>query len=233
MEDKSKYISQLRKNTVSAHGQLKESQFVSFENAENIGKHIMFVGNSITRHGKAPQIGWNNDWGMAASAKEKDYAHILIKKIKEKYPDAVFCICQVAEWEKNYKTGADTFDLYRSARDFKADMIIMRFVENCPYDDFDEAAFTAAYRSLLEYLDPSGKAQIIMTTGFWRHPGDAAIKKIAEEKNFPCADLGVIGDDDSMKAIGLFKHGGVAIHPCDKGMAAIADSIYKLFPENY
>ena len=33
---------------------------------------ILFIGNSITRHGPRPSIGWTNDFGMAASSIDKD-----------------------------------------------------------------------------------------------------------------------------------------------------------------
>ena len=47
---------QIDKNTVSAKNQLKENEYISYINPNGKGKRILFVGNSITRHGKAPQI---------------------------------------------------------------------------------------------------------------------------------------------------------------------------------
>ena len=39
-------------------------------------------------------------------------------------------------------------------------------------------------------------------------------------------ELGDLGEQDEMKAIGLFAHKGVANHPGDAGMAAMAERIY-------
>lgn len=222
--DNADRFSEMKKNTVSSKGQLKESQYVSFVNPEGKGKRIMFIGNSITLHGVLESIGWFNAWGMAASAKEKDYVHLLIEKIRATQPDAAFCICQVASWERAYKTGTELHRLYENARDFGADILIMRMVENCPSAELDGVAFKRELNSLLEFL---GGEDVVMTTGFWHHPLDEFIVEYAEEKNYPLATLGDLGEMDCMKAIGLFEHTGVANHPGDKGMAAIADRIFE------
>ena len=218
---------QLEKNTVKAKGQLTDSKSVRFYGAEQDGVRVMFVGNSITLHGVATEIGWDHEWGMAASDAEKDYVHILMRKVKEQDCHAAFCICQVAAWECNYQNGKEKYPLYKQARAFDADIIVMRFVENCPGKDFDNAVFKKEMSDLLDYLNPSGKAAIILTTSFWPHPGDQTIIDFANEKQFPVVTLGDLGEQDEMMAKGLFSHEGVAMHPGDLGMETIAKRIFK------
>ena len=216
-------MNQIEKNTVKSDNQVKASTF-SF-NESGTGTKVLFVGNSITLHGILPDIGWHWQFGMAASAEENDYVHLIMKKFTETDSNAVFKIAQVAKWERGYKNGSDYLENYKDARDFNADIIIMRFIENCPHDNFDNEAFKREYIKLLEYFNPSGKAKVVITTSFWKHKGDSTIMEIGEELGYPVIYLGDLGEDDEMKAIGLFEHSGVANHPGDKGMATIAERI--------
>ena len=163
---------------------------------------------------------------MAASAKENDYVHIIEEKVKEKYTDAAFCICQVAEWERKFDEGEKTLPLYDSAKDFGADIVILRFIENCPQNPELVEKFYEEYGKLLEFLTEKNKnAKIIITNGFWKHIYDTQIEKFAISNNYPFIDLGDLGELDEMKAIGLFEHSGVANHPGDLGMKNIAERI--------
>lgn len=226
-------MEQIKKNTVESTNQLKDDRFVTIEKKEKQNLRVMFVGNSITLHGYRPEIGWCGRWGMAASSKENDYAHICMREIEKLDPDTSFCICQVCEWESDYKNGEEKFYLYESARKFNADIIIIRAVENCSYEDFDKEVFIREYDKLINYLNPQNKARIILTTSFWHHVADDAIKEYAESNNLPLCFLGDLGEDDKMKAIGKFQHNGVANHPGDEGMIAIADRIMNLIKEVY
>lgn len=220
-------MDQILKNTVKGINQLEDTKYVMFENITNSGIRIMFVGNSITLHGILPEIGWYEAHGMAASKKENDYVHICMKEIQKLFPDATFCICQVCEWEVNYKNGKEKYYLYEKARDFNADIIIMRAVENCPQVDFDKTVFLKEYGDLLEYLNPDSKAKFVITTGFWKHPADEAIKEFANLHRLPLCELGDLGEKDEMKALDKFEHSGVANHPGDTGMQNIAKRILK------
>ena len=216
---------QMKRNTVSAQGQLPRSNFIKFDFPNNNGTRVMFVGNSITLHGIRPEIGWYHEWGMAASAKDKDYIHLLETKIKQLDPNATFCVCQVAEWERRYKEGSSVLSQYEAARAFNADLIILRFIENLPKEGYESDTFLRELDALVNYLNVTGKAKLIITTGFWRHPGDSDIRTYANEKRITFVELGDLGENEQMKALGLFEHNGVANHPGDKGMMAIASRI--------
>ena len=224
-------MKQIEKNSVSARNQLKKKSYVTFIQEGGKGKRVMFVGNSITRHGVLPEIGWLCDWGMAASSREKDYVHLLVDKINKIESDASFCVCQVANWEREYKNGSEWLQEYERARNFEADVIVFRMVENCPIQDFDEEAFYREYQNLIDYLNPDKKAKIILTTGFWKHTGDDVIIRVAEERGYPSVYMGELGEDDKMKAIGLFEHTGIANHPGDLGMERIAEMIWEKIKE--
>lgn len=219
-------MSQIEKNTVSSKGQLKENEYISLHLRKNSNFKVLFVGNSITRHGPSEKIGWYKDCGMAASSLEKDYVHIFMDQIYKMHEDASFCICQVSEWERNYKNIGSDIEIYKKAREFNADIIIMRCIENCQCNIFDSDVFEKEYIRLIDYFNPRKKAKVVLTTSFWKHIGDEVIKNIGKIKGYPVVFLGDLGEDDSMKAIGEYEHGGVACHPNDNGMKMIAKRLY-------
>ncbi len=224
-------MDQIDKNTVKAKGQLKANNFVTFFRPEGEGKRVMFVGNSITRHGVLPSIGWHWDRGMAASDITKDYVHLLADAISKVEKDPAFCICQVAEWERDYKNITD-YSPWAPARDFGADVIFLRLIENSPKKGFDPVRFKEQLHTLRQYLDPTGEARIIIGTSFWKHVGDPVLMEYAKEQGIPLVYMGDLGEDDSNKAIGLFEHDGVASHPGDKGMATIATRFFECYQKN-
>ena len=103
-------------NTVPSKGQLRDTEFVTFTFQENAKRRVLFVGNSITRHGIAENIGWTRDCGMAASSIENDYVHIVVRELEKTYNSIDFCIAQAAEWERAYWKDDKILSLYQPAR---------------------------------------------------------------------------------------------------------------------
>ena len=212
-------------NTVPGEGQLKNVPWLYFENYNSNGLKVLFVGNSITRHRVKEDIGWFHNWGMAASDIEKDYVHLCMSEIRKAVPEATYGLCMGSEWERNWPAGDDVLPRFEDARNFGADIIVMRVVENCPKPPYEKKLFKKQYDALIQYLNPTGKAFVVITTSFWPHPADEAIREVASQHGYPLCELNDLGRMPEMKAIGLFEHKGVAAHPGDLGMATIAERI--------
>lgn len=214
---------------VDVKKQLKPTEYVSFDGVDKDGLRVMFVGNSITLHGINHDIGWHNFWGMAASAREKDYVHLCYEHMRKTHPQAAFCICQAGDWERQYKVGDSTLPQFEAARDFEADLIIIKLSANSPASEFDEKLFKQNFASLVNFLNSTGKAQVIVATEFYIHPAGPVIRQYAQEKGYPLCVLDDLGELPEMKALGLFEHDGVANHPGDLGMKTIADRVCAIF----
>ncbi|MBR5156575.1 MAG: hypothetical protein IKW59_02295 [Clostridia bacterium] len=219
-------MAQIDKNTVAADNQLEESKRISFEEDGN-GIRVLFVGNSITRHAPKESIGWLYDWGMAASEKENDYVHVAKKEILNITPNAAFCVCQAADWEKNYRNGENELEQFVKARDFNADIIVMRLLENCEQKEFDAEIFEEEYGKLINFFNKKQTAKVIISSSFWKRVGDDTLESIAQRNNMDFVYLGDLGEDANMRADGLFEHEGVAAHPGDVGMYTIAMRLFE------
>ena len=219
-------------NTVDPLKEVDVNDYVSFINKGGCGKKIMFAGNSTLRHGVSERIGWLRDCGMAASSKDKDYAHILMKRVSEIDPDATFCIAQCSIWERGFWNDS-VYENFKFAKDFAPDILIYRLGENVTLDSLEGHDLKEGIRHLIKYLtEKNPDAKIIFTTNFWiREAVDNAILEVAKEYGKVAHDLGLIGENPEMKALGLFEHSGVAAHPGDKGMEAIADVIWNELKE--
>ena len=221
MEDVSRFE---RENTVSAEKQVSE---VILRSAEEGSPKILFVGNSITLHGIKPDIGWHWLWGMAASAKEKDYVHQTMRMVREIAPEAGYLILQAADWERGFWKAPEEFESLRTAREYGADILVIRLGENVIGEKMQENDLTAALVRLIGYLNPTGQAQVIVTDMFWPNPvKDECAGKAADAVNAQFVSINHLGTMDEMKAIGLFEHAGVAAHPGDLGMLKIAEAIF-------
>lgn len=200
-----------------------------------VGK-VLFLGNSITLHGPAPEIGWAGDWGMAASSREKDYAHRLLDRISEEAGGAPKAMIRnIADLERKQ---AD-FDIPEALKDelaFEADVVILAIGENAPSPKTDEARerFAEALRGLLDRLGRRGHPRIFVRGEFWPDAEkDRLLKRACEDAGGVFVDLVKVAADprNAAGAEREIEHAGVAAHPGDRGMAAIADELWAAMKE--
>ena len=193
-------------------------------------ERVLFVGNSITLHGPAPKIGWTGNWGMAASAVEKDYVHLVVEsltKLRGHKPE--FLVTNVADFERKY----DSFDLATKLKDqvaFKADTVVVAIGENVPALKSDEAKakFKESVVKLLALLKGEGKTALYVRSCFWADAAkDVVLKEACTTAGGVFVDISTLAKDEANYARSERKieHEGVARHPGDRGMKAIADAI--------
>lgn len=211
-------------NNVAAENQLNVNEYVRIIHRGG-SKKVLFFGNSITRHAPKADIGWHGDWGMAASCPEKDYVHRVVAFLDKKYGTVDYCIAQGSAWERGFFRGEEILEeYYSSARDFAADIVIVRIGENIRRDE--RADCKPYFDMAIKYLAKDPEAKVILTDNFW---SDDTIheytKSIAEENDYVFCSIGDLSEDEGNMAIGLFEHRGVSIHPGDLGMERIAERI--------
>lgn len=185
-------------------------------------KKVVILGNSILYSPANTALGWNGNWGMAASAASKDYVHLLTERFKSKDTSCEVNILNIAQFER----GFDTYDLDANLKDLrnsKPDLLIIRIGENVA-QDVDVAKFDARYTALINYFTSTLPNLKVLAAGSFWQARDRADQVMQKHSAFVA--LNPLGGDMSNYAWGLFSDQGVASHPNDKGMKAIVDAIW-------
>lgn len=186
---------------------------------------IVYIGNSITNHGPAASIGWNGNWGMAASAEDKDYVHLVSKGLNT----TNYRLGDGIHLEKEFVN----LDLskYNSNRDFQPDIIVVRVGENATgVNTSTRYAFKESVKKVVNHIRGTrSNVKVIVATTFWRETQylqqNTALREASIELGAKTVELSDLHDITGMTAKGLFQDVGVAEHPSDAGMSAIAQRI--------
>jgi lysophospholipase L1-like esterase len=222
----------------SLHLPLEASDYVMVTHEPDelhIGKlhvsKVLFLGNSLTLHGPAPQIGWTGNWGMAATAREKDFVHRLLDRITQTAGgEPRVMIRNIADFER----GLDTFKVRETLKQelaFKPDLIIIAIGENAatPKTDAARTQFATAFANLLAESKQDNQPTIIVRSQFWQDAEkDQLLQKASTDAKAIFLDVSKLGQDPAnfARAERQIEHAGVAAHPGDKGMQALADALW-------
>lgn len=216
----------IENNTVSAQNQVRKSNYTEIFNNGGT-QNVLFIGNSITRHEPNLDIGWENDWGMAATKREKDYVHVAVSLLEKKFGKINYCIANCGAWELQYYHD-EILNEWDMAKKFNADIVVIRLGENIAQASahFEREPIAPHYLKMVRFFADNPRAKVIVTGLFWKQEViEAAIKQVAKEHNFVFVPLNDLGEHEENMAIGQFWHEGVAIHPNDEGMRKIAERL--------
>lgn len=193
-------------------------------------RRVLFLGNSITLHGPKADIDWTGNWGMAASAERKDYVHLVVDGLARQIgvvPE--MRVRNIADFER----GCSTYDVHAQLKDllaFDPDVIVVAIGENVPGLATDKARseFKEAVMRLLNAFLEKRHPRVVVRSSFWPDPAkDTILRDACESVKGRFVDAAPIGRDpaNAARSERSFKHDGVAAHPGDKGMQALADAI--------
>jgi len=193
-------------------------------------RRILFLGNSITLHGPNADIGWTGNWGMAASSEGKDYVHLVATALAEHTgAKPELRVRNIADFERNYATqdvDGNMQDLFA----FDPDLVVLAIGENVPALDSEnaKAQFKAGVLSILRCALAKRHPLVVVRSCFWADAAkDQMLREASEEAQVRFVDVGPLGRDPANAASSerSFRHAGVAGHPGDRGMQALADAI--------
>ena len=213
---------------------------------------ILFLGDSITHSVPGPQIGWTGDWGMAASAAEKDYVHLFLAQLAaSRSLDQLTASQSLAHlaappapevWIFNEGGGkvTDKLQFTDKISAFKADLALIQLGEN-DKKDITVDGFQKPYEALIAAIRAGNPRAVILCAGVWGiWPGEDQtknnlIRAACKKYEAAFADLGAAYADPGNRALSenRFTNAAVNWHPGDGGMAAYAEAFWKAFTISY
>jgi hypothetical protein len=188
---------------------------------------ILVLGNSITGAPAAP-TDWSNVWGMAASAPQNDYVHILHDYFTDtlKYKPQIIAVSLTA-FEHDFPSF--DFSSLDSIKTLNADLIVFRIGDNVKDDMAVKDHFWEKFEALLDYFCINDSQVIICTSSWFTNRSvNTMMKAVCRKKNILFVDISPLFIDKSNRASSerYIKDAGVGKHPGDRGMKKIADLLW-------
>jgi hypothetical protein len=195
-------------------------------------RRILFLGNSITLHGPNADIGWTGNWGMAASSEAKDYVHLVAGELARHAgvrPEVM--VRNIADFERNYAT----YDVDRNLKEafaFDPDLVVLAIGENVPALRSEDAKrqFETGVMNILRCALAKRRPLVVVRSCFWANAAkDEVLRHACREADGIFVDAGPLGRDpaNAARSERSFTHDGVAGHPGDQGMKALADAMVR------
>ncbi|HKP94755.1 MAG TPA: hypothetical protein VJ385_03260 [Fibrobacteria bacterium] len=188
------------------------------------------MGNSITRNPPVPALGWNGDWGMAATALDRDYAHQTARILKEKGLELEL---NLADRDCPDCDGSIDEQIHNmdQVRRLKPRYVVVQLSEHSFDIELRSGKMADQYRRLLQGLKDAGVPHVYCLSAWGEkdlgEPHAVGIRLALKEfPGYTLVDITKAAADTlNYGDPALFADAGVRWHPGDKGMLAIAESL--------
>lgn len=198
---------------------------------------ILFVGNSITRHGVVlDPYKWDHTAGMAASREDKDFAHRLAAMIQNTMP-ARKVELYFGDVNKLLRKDNPGNPLDGEKAPPPHLVVIQTGEHEGPKKSKMEVATIYEAQLIKPFYDVTPRP-LILCTGLWyvtdgtpyvgwvREINDA-YQEVCQKYNIPFASVESLASDPSCRGWG--EHPGVKWHPNDKGMEGYANLLFEAY----
>lgn len=189
---------------------------------------IAFLGNSLTLHAPLESIGWNGNFGMAASTLSSDYTHVLLEYLKIQTTNAY--IRNTYPFEVAENSAPDLINSINNVKFNKNTFIIIQLGDNVKNDPQSIANFKNSLSELINHLSTKTKNIFCISTWWKKNAVDAVIQEICTRNHSPYIFIGDImsypGNPDRKKI--TYPHPGVNSHPQDWEMKQIAKRVFNV-----
>jgi hypothetical protein len=194
--------------------------------------NLVVVGNSLTLHIPLASIGWEGNWGMAASEESKDFSSQLSKLITVRLARPVnLRRVNMSRFERSFwqaESGQKTVDVSQWLQ--PGGILVTQLGDNVSESDALTYGFAKAYSDLIDGFMSRGPKEVkLVCLGTWwpNKKRESEIKAACERMNGSYVQISDISTVKSNVAGSerVFTSSGVAAHPGDKGMMQIARRI--------
>ena len=176
---------------------------------------ILFLGNSITRHG--PLDTHRGLWGMAATEPDLDYVHRLQLRLAANtgiVPEIRIAACNINWCLPEY--------LEPIMQDFAPDLVIVQTGDNST--GLDQVGYMDRLQSILDTMP--GDATVIVTGVWYSQQRESWNETLAVRNGMDFAPIFDLNVADNRQYLNCAPDDAICSHPGDRGHAAIADRIY-------
>lgn len=181
-------------------------------------RKMLVVGDALTACAPDASLGWPNDWGMAATARENDFAHRLHAALRKGSPDLELATDSIMYQDE--MTG------WVHLVPCSADLVVIQLGENyrggISLDEYGEA-----YGQMIDELR-EGSPKTVVCLGPWENVQlEEVIAKAAAAHGAKFVSLRAIHADPENRAASEGKFPKIGGMPGDRGMEKIAEAVLK------